>query len=224
MKNLIQRFMNSLGYEMRRKNSRNGFWSTDRDFLDKFGQIDKHTLVSIDRCYMLYQFAKHTKDIPGAMAEVGVYKGGTAKLLAETAPSKKLYLFDTFEGLPESELKLTGKVNKFDDVRLDGVKEFLKEHTNVIFKKGFFPDTGKGLENEKFSLVYLDADIYESIRDGLNFFFPRLSRGGVIVVDDYKSGHWPGVEKAVSEFARRQDITPIMTTNVQCVVINNKHD
>ncbi len=221
MKNLIQRIVNSFGFEVRRKNSLSGFWSQDAAFVDRYSKIRAHTLVSVDRCFMLYQFAKHTQNIPGAIAEVGVYKGGTAKLLGETETKKPIYLFDTFTGLPESELKLGGDVKKFDDVSLEGVKNYLKDYKNIQFKPGFFPDSAKGMEHEAFSLVYLDADIYESIRDGLEFFYPRLSPGGVILVDDYLSGHWPGVEKAVAEFSKREGVVPITTTKVQCAIIKH---
>ena len=102
------------------------------------------------------------------------------------------------------------------------VKDFLSQKSDlarVIFKKGFFPQTTHGLENNKFSLVYLDADLYQSMKDGLEFFYPRMNKGGIIVIDDYQSQCWPGTTQAVHEFAQKNKISIVMTQRNQCIIL-----
>lgn len=181
---------------------------------------------------MIYQYANFVKNLKGDVAEFGVYKGGTAKMIAEIFknPSsktelvmervKKIYLFDTFEGMPTTNDNLDlHKKGDFFDTSLENVSNYLVDYKNLIFKKGFFPETTKGIEDKTFCFVHIDADIYESISNGLNFFYDRMISGGVIIIDDYEGKHCPGVKKAVDEFANNIKTKPIITTKAQCVLI-----
>ena len=129
---------------------------------------------------------------------------------------RKLFLFDTFERLPGDGEKHEGL---FDDVTFEDVKEYLSAYPAVEFRKGFFPDTAKGLEDRKFSFVYLDGDMYQSQKDGLDFFYPRLVQGGIIICDDYESPEWPGVKKAVEEFTAQTGVEAIHTAWWQCAIV-----
>src|SRR5438046_1821983 len=80
-------------------------WRSDAAFLAVLATIESQTLVDPERCYMLWQLAHHTASIPGEAAELGVYMGGTARLLAAAMPSRRLHLFDTFGGMPETDAK-----------------------------------------------------------------------------------------------------------------------
>lgn len=71
---------------------------------------------------------------------------------------------------------------------------------------GYFPDTAVGLDDEKFCFVSLDADLYEPIKAGLEFFYPKMISGGVILVQDYYDEIFTGVKKAVNEFAKKHKI------------------
>jgi O-methyltransferase len=162
-------------------------WQVDPGFLENQALIGGRSLVDADRLYMLYQFANHTANLPGAYAELGVYRGGTAKLAAKTCPAKKIYLFDTFEGMPEVDHERdVHRAGDFRDTSLADVQEFLADCPNVEFRQGVFPHTAQGLEDECFSMAYIDADIYRSTKDALVFFYPRLTKGGVMVFDDYE--------------------------------------
>ncbi len=212
IKKIINRLLSPAGLQIKRTNS--GFWTEDQDFLKLYSEIKNRTLVKVDRCYMLYQFAKSVANSDAAAAQLGVYKGGTAKMIAKCFPEKKFYLFDTFSGLPN-------KDNLFNDVNLEEVKKFFSDCKNVKLIKGFFPKTAEGLGLGKFCFVYLDADLYESTIDALNFFYPKMIAGGVILLDDYKTKNWPGIEKAVSEFSKKHKIAPIRTTYWQGLIIKN---
>ena len=87
----------------------------------------------------------------------------------------------------------------FADTSIDEVKGYIDGNDNICFKPGFFPKTTEGLENETFALVHIDADLYAPTIEALNFFYPRLNKGGVIIVHDYNH-NWDGIPKAINEF------------------------
>ena len=141
-----------------------------------------------------------TDDVPGEIAELGVYQGGSARFLARAFPKRRCILFDTFSGIPfkgDSDKHNTGD---FGDTSLDAVKRTLSDCLNVEFAPGIFPATAEPYKDETFALVYLDADQYQSTKDGLEFFWPRMSPGGVIALDDYLWPNCPGVKQALDEF------------------------
>jgi O-methyltransferase len=82
------------------------------------------------------------------------------------------------------------------------VKKNLGDLEKVVIKKGIFPQTTKGLENEIFSFVYIDVDLYKSTLEGINFFYPRMSKGGYIIVHDYNNPleSNSGVFRAIEDF------------------------
>jgi O-methyltransferase len=161
-----------------------------------------------NRFYMLWFQLKRIKEqeIPGSLAELGVYKGHTAKLIHHMLPERKLYLFDSFNGFPEQVIRenFDGEERpqtvNFDNTSKEEVLKYVNGNDNVEVREGVFPETAKGLEQEIFAFVHLDADLYQSTLDGLKFFYPRLSPGGCIIVHDYNHD-WEGVKKAVDEFS-----------------------
>jgi len=124
--------------------------------------------------------------IPGAFAEVGVYQGVTSHFLHTQAPDRDLYLFDTFEGFPKQDLEVD-RDERFTDTSMETVAAFLGPSPSIKFRKGYFPETAVGLENEKFSLVMLDVDLYRTSIEVLNFFYPRMTRGGYVFLHDFNS-------------------------------------
>ena len=77
-----------------------------------------------------------------------------------------------------------------------------------VVRKGFFPDTAKGLEDQ-FVFVSLDADLYDPILEGLNYFYPRLQNGGYIFIHDYNNDLYKGARKAVDEFCDSNGLSAI---------------
>jgi len=211
------------GYEVLRLHRLERPWLEDATFMHLFEVIKPRTVVEVDRLFMLYQFAHHASTMPGDIAEVGVYKGGTARLFAECTidSNKRIHLFDTFDGMPSQETftAFGQKRELFTDTGLDAVVDFVGHRERVFSHKGIFPHTAADLQDRQFSLVHLDADLYESTKSGLEFFWPRMVPGGVIVLDDYGSQHWYGVKRAVEEFAQEFNVAPINTTLFQCVCI-----
>ena len=195
-------------------------WRSNGEFMQLFNEIKGRTLVSIDRCFMVWHLAKCASNKEGDMAEVGVYKGGTAKILAKNCPNNKIHLFDTFSGMPETRKGIDlHKKGDFCDTSLSVVEKFLTDCNNVILHPGFFPETTKGLEAVKFCFVYIDVDIYASVRDCLNFFYGRMVKGGLMLFDDWEWRDCPGVKKAVDEFFKDKKEKPLVTAVNQCAII-----
>lgn len=178
------------------------FWNQeDNNIIDLIKQIKRETemFLSDQEAYMIYKTVKKVEKIEGDIAEVGVYKGGSAKLMRE-ASGKPLRLFDTFEGLPELCEKDNNK--QFQKGRYASsfgtVKNYLNKYSKIYFYQGIFHLTAESVKDKKFSFVHIDVDIYESTLNCLKFFYPRMSRGGVIISHDYPGSD--GVRRAIDEF------------------------
>ena len=146
--------------------------------------------------------------VEGHIAECGVYRGDFAHMISRLLPDRKFYLFDTFEGFDERdnvdhEFDTIPTVY-FNNTAVDVVLDKIGHHVDTVVRKGYFPETAKGLEEERFAFVSLDTDLYQPILAGLEFFWPRLNPGGMIFVHDFAS--LAGVRKAVMEYCRREHI------------------
>ncbi|MDT8308879.1 MAG: TylF/MycF/NovP-related O-methyltransferase [Bacteroidales bacterium] len=183
--------------------------------LRKRGKIPA-SVVSIEKQYpdkvRLYNFwfqlmRLDHDSVEGAMAELGVYKGESAEIIHQCAPERDFYLFDTFSGFMHDDIVAeTGEAAtyteaNFADTDMQVVKQRLGESRHIIYKKGYFPGSAKGLEEEKFAFVSIDADLYKPVKAALRFFYPRLSPGGVIIIHDYNE-KWAGLMKAVDDFVK----------------------
>jgi len=124
--------------------------------------------------------------IEGSFAEVGVYQGATSNFIHQQSPDRQLYLFDTFEGFPPGDLDIE-KDDRFKDTSQEAVARFLGDSASIKFRKGYFPETSVGLEDEKFAFVMLDVDLYRPALEVFRFFYPRLVRGGYFFMHDFNS-------------------------------------
>jgi len=170
--------------------------------------------------YMICMSVNATTKVAGCIAEVGVFKGGSAKLICEFKGEKKLYLFDTFEGLPELNTFDSHDEfyqGQFNDTSIEAVRKLTSPYKNVHLIKGYFPDTAGPIENEKFSLVHLDVDLHETTKNALEFFYPRMSEGGIIISHDYINAN--GVKKAFDDFFAEKPETVLLISDTQCMVV-----
>lgn len=176
-------------------------WEYDAEFLKLLEEIRSATLVDPIRCFMLYQAARSVRTVPGDVAELGVYKGGTGRMLSRVLAHKPVHLFDTFEGMPERDGRYDSPTYTTDflsDTSLEQVTQFLADRPNVKLYAGTFPGTSGPIEQSRFAFVHLDADVYPATLSGCEFFYPRMNPGGVLMFDDF--GNCPGVVKAAEEF------------------------
>lgn len=175
------------------------------DFQTLFERSRSITLIREDRLRSIYDAlcAVQGNGVPGAVAELGVYQGGSAHLIAGAAPERIVLLYDTFEGLPPVEpgVPVTEHHTASEfSAPLSEVWENLSCHRNLIYRPGFFPQSAETEKGVTFSFAHIDGDLYQTTRDALAFFWPRLSPGGCLVLDDYEWPDCPGVAYALREY------------------------
>ena len=215
------------------------FWKyiTLKDFfsLEKlllFKKVYPYTMVSYKRLSNVYELAKlvEKQKLKGAFVECGVWKGGCIAVMAFVADrmksGRKIWLFDSFEGLPEptkedgsmaeeyAQNKIGGKLETIEKCvgHIEYVQniffEILKiKKENVVIKKGWFQDTLPEAKKEigPISILRLDGDWYESTKVCLDNLYDNVIFGGYIIIDDY--GHWEGSKKALEEFFTKRNIS-----------------
>lgn len=159
----------------------------------------------------------------GSLAEVGVFKGGSAEIIARNKhPKKKLYLFDTFNGMPEVNPNKDNQHKKgdFNKTSYDKIKKKFENYQNVFVCKGIFPkENNNVVKKENFSFVHIDVDIYQSYKDCLEFFYPRMIKGGIMVFDDYGAKSCEGAKLAIDEFFTDKPENLIWPTACQICII-----
>ncbi len=170
--------------------------------------------------YMVYSVARAQATMNGAMAEVGTYQGASAKLICEAKGKAEFHVFDTFCGLVDtSENDPLFRPNDYSASEA-AVRQYLSVYPNVHIHRGFFPaETGDVVRNRVFSFVNLDVDTYASTRDSLEFFYPRLLPGGILMSHDYAQAE--GVRKAFDEVLRSKPESIIELPESQCMFIKH---
>lgn len=164
----------------------------------------------------------------GAVAEAGVFRGDFAKLINLKFPKQKLYLFDTFESFSEESTKeiergnITQQVHDyFKDTSNDFVLSIMPNKEKCIIRKGLFPDTAKGIE-EEFFFVSLDMDLEDSIFAGLEYFYPRMLQGGYIFIHEYNCHNFAGVKNAIERYEKENGVCkkiPLCDQNGTLVIV-----
>jgi len=148
------------------------------------------------RLATLELICRRLETVPGAAAELGVYRGFFARSINRLLPERKLYLFDSFEGFREN----AGASESFQaahaNTGIEKVLAIMPNPENIIVKPGFFPESLNGLE-ERFCLASLDVDFEETTLEGLRYFWPRLNKGGCLLLHDWGSPKLPGVARAL---------------------------
>lgn len=173
----------------------------------------KNDQVSEKETAKIIELASSCLEVEGDYVEMGCYKGDTSLILAEilfSGPrSSRLYIYDSFEGLPEkgeqdeSALGVPFKAGELGVTKREVKQRFLKAGLPVpVIKKAWFKDLTESDLPEKIAFAFLDGDFYESIYDSLKLVVPKMVRGGVLVVHDYTNPALPGVSKAVDDFTR----------------------
>jgi len=194
-------------------------------------------LIKIERFYrdkvrfynFWFQINRLKKEsIKGAFAEVGVYKGETARMIHAMDSTRLFYLFDTFQGFDQKDLSKEDSVKSnhsidFSDTTVDAVIKFIEGNNNVHVHKGYFPATAENLTGKTFAMVHLDADLYQPTLSGLHYFYPLLSPGGIIIIHDYNH-NWQGVTKAVDEFVKTipENVFEMTDWQGSVMIIKNK--
>ena len=151
------------------------------------------------RLATLELLCRRLTDVPGAAAELGVYRGFFARCINRLLPERKLYLFDSFAGFAEDACAAESFQAAHRNTAIEKVLAIMPYPEKIIVKSGFFPESLGGLE-ERFCLVSLDVDFYRTTLEGLRYFWPRLEQGGYLLLHDWGSPMLPGVKQALADF------------------------
>ena len=200
-------------------------WLGGGEFPAYYAAGKSRAIASMERCYAIYSLLRQAVHLDGDVWECGVYAGGTAAIMAailrDKAPEKKLYLFDTFEGMPETDSKLDlHKQGDFANTSAESVAQLVGASSCVI-RKGFIPTTFAGLESARICFAHIDVDIYRSHIDCLEFIWPRVVRGGFLLFDDYGMPTCPGARTAVDEFFAGRSTIPFCLANGQAIAFKS---
>lgn len=176
------------------------------------------SLLTGYEAYMVYTLARAQQGVIGDMAELGVYQGTSARLICQAKNGATLHLFDTFEGLPEPSSREQRVLARGQFAEgIDDVRARLAPWSGVEFHPGRFPETAKAVEAASFSFVHLDVDLYDSTATALEFFYPRLNPGGVVLSHDYSM--LPGVRAAHDDFAAAHGAHIVELPTTQALLI-----
>ena len=206
------------GYRSIRAKLKETFKIADSAIDDSFSKtLHKQTFAVRDEFVRAFSRIVSERKLGGSCAEGGVFEGDFAAVINSAFPDRKLYLFDTFSGFDQKDLK---NESEFTKTRKNGFRsEMTAQHIlsrmaapeHIEIKKGYFPETAHGIEDE-FIFVNLDFDLYAPTLEGLKFFYPKLKKGGVILVHDYfamdvaKEFSFSKVKNAVDEFCAANDL------------------
>ena len=143
--------------------------------------------------------------VTGDFAELGVWRGNTAAILAYYAAlaGRQTLLFDTFEGFDQKDIKGIDCQTRaaFHNTSLELAASIISERKGVTFVKGYFPETVTDeFRARRFAVVSLDCDLYAPMKNGLEFFYPRMEWGGIFFLHDYSGNSWEGAKRAIDEF------------------------
>jgi macrocin-O-methyltransferase TylF-like protien len=173
-----------------------------------------HTLLSSRHGRDLVRLAEDvdSRAIPGQLVDCGVWNGGSAMLLASGAPNREVWAFDSFEGLPEPTegdpehaSDWIGEFVGSEAMLRQGFRDYgLTNPLHIV--AGWFEETlpATAEQVKPIAVLHVDADLYQSVRIALRTFYPKLSPGGWVAVDDYRM--WEGTRLAVDEYRREMEI------------------
>ena len=172
-------------------------------YLRRFGELG---WLNTDRRWTLYQLLRLTAGVPGDTAECGCYQGASSFLICAHNSRSELgerwhFIFDSFEGL-SSPSAIDGSHWRGGDLAVaeELVKSNLTEFTQFSLHKGWIPDRFPDAADRRFAFVHIDVDLFEPTRDSIEFFYPRMSTGGIVLCDDYGCTSCPGATKAIDDY------------------------
>ncbi len=193
-------------------------WPTrDQEFLELYNRQAQFgwqgtSGPKIQRMYMVRNLLLSVGGLPGEWAECGVFKGSTSLIMAEynkrynlLDKGARIHLFDSFEGLSNPGQADSGTNMIEGDYRAgeQEVRKNLSDYDCFEFHAGWIPERFSDVSSKEFCFVHIDVDLYQPVRDSLEFFLPRMVKGGIVVLDDYGCKETPGALQATDEVARK---------------------
>lgn len=211
--------------------NRNLSWFEDEEFLSVWRQFPEATKIIHERKFNLYNIARSLQHIPGDLAECGVFRASSSFLMlaASQGTGKFLHGFDSFQGLSEPKERDTVIIDrtfkwKENDLAVSETfaqNNLSKFNGQFCLYKGWIPERFNEVKDKTFSLVHIDVDLYDPTLATLEFFWPRLNPGGMIVCDDYGFESCPGAKKAMDDFFARYSLNVAHLTTGQGFVVKS---
>jgi hypothetical protein len=218
---------------------RHSTWYMDEGYMTAWSMYPETSNQFRDKEYQLFQLAKSVANLEGDTAECGVFRGKGSFLICKALQESRPFThhaFDSFEGLsaPSEEDKQfkydTGKlVIKEEDIKvwqendlsvgLDTAKINLQAFDFIKYYKGWIPERFDEVADKQFKFVHIDVDIYEPTKQSLEFFYPRVVSGGIILCDDYGWVDCPGAKKAMDDFFSDKSESVVHLTTSQGLVV-----
>jgi hypothetical protein len=198
-------------------------WTRDHSWLDPYREymnndptMKRPQVRKLDRRFMLIELARYVRHLPGSTAECGVARGVGSALICKALEGAYRegdhhYGFDAFSGLAEpveqDKLASGAKGWAAGELSHDGslAQELFAKFPQAELRVGWIPETFADLPEQQFRFVHIDVDLYEVTRDCVEFFYPRLVVGGVMLFDDHGMISCPGARKAVEEYFAKTD-------------------
>ncbi|TRZ97253.1 MAG: methyltransferase domain-containing protein [Rhodocyclaceae bacterium] len=207
-------------------------WRAHQQFSAAYDAARANTLVDHYRAWSLWQMVEQTRSLAGDILEVGVWRGGTALVIASAVRSSgitcRLFLADTFSGVVKAcKSDSSYSDGEHADTSVEMVQELFKSNDveNYEILQGIFPDqTGAAIDAVRLRMVHVDVDIYQSAKDVFAWAWPRLVTGGVMVFDDYGFMRCVGITRLGNELADRSDGVFVHNLNGQAVIVKIRDD
>jgi O-methyltransferase len=190
----------------------------DMKFEDLCKAITNYTLLDRERILSLWRLVNDVnhREIKGDIVECGSYRGGSSAVLRMgMGPRRKLWIYDSFQGMPET-IELDGEeakryvgncVASIEDV-LDILKGTGASEEEFVIVEGLFQDTFQRSLPEQVALLHCDADWYKSVTLVLETFYPLMPQGSCLILDDF--GFWEGCRRAFYDFCQKQGERPLL--------------
>jgi O-methyltransferase len=218
-------------------------WESDYAFLAVWRTIREHTMLDLARLYELWELTEQALCVPGDILEVGTWRGGSATLIGARAAqlvadaehpvarvragtTPRLWIADTFAGVAKAGSEDPYyRGGEHADTALDIVESLLHIHALQNFRilSGIFPeDTAQQVDSSAIALCHIDVDVYQSARDVMEWVWPRVPIGGIIVFDDYGFYGCEGVTKLIHEIRPLPDRIIVANVNGHAVVVKTQ--
>ena len=202
-------------------------WYHNPEFEEILKVTNGVSVVNPDSQWVLTGLVNHSISVSGDFVEMGVYKGGTAtlinRILFNRDSNKFLYLYDTFQGMPETNPEVDHHSGgDFNDVSLEGVRQFIFENSkgrNIKFFAGFLPESAENTLPSLISFAHIDLDIHDAILGSSELIYPKMAKGGIMLFDDYGAPSCYGARIAVDKFFEDKPEKPIILGTSQAFII-----
>jgi O-methyltransferase len=195
-------------------------WFIDDEFFRQLYAFDSHDQAA-DRRYTLRQLLSLVNHVPGDTAECGVHIGTSSWFICDhfRGSDRTHHAFDSFEGLSEPSA-LDGSFWRAGDLRSteDHARAALSPFDARLYP-GWFPDRFDQVADRTFAFVHVDVDLYEPTRHAIEFFYPRMAPGGVILLDDHGLITCPGATRAVEEYMADRPEPIVLLTTGQAMIL-----